>query len=93
MNTYLNPEAKENKKTEIALSRSTPEEKEFQITQLNAFKERHKNTSAEKLEKLKQAAVSGGNIFAELMETVKHASLGQISTALYEVGGKYRRGM
>ena len=93
VNTYLNPEAKENKKTEITLSRSTSEEKEFQIKQLNIFKEKHKDKSAEKLEKLKQTAVSGGNIFAELMETVKYASLGQISTALYEVGGKYRRGM
>ena len=45
------------------------------------------------LKKLKEVAVSGGNIFAELMETVKVASLGQITNALYEVGGQYRRNM
>jgi len=45
------------------------------------------------LKRLKEAAVSGGNIFAELMETVQVASLGQITRALYEVGGQYRRNM
>lgn len=93
VNTYLNPDAQENTKTKIALTRSTNEEKEFQIKQLNAFKEKHKKECAKKLEKLQQTAIEGGNIFAELMETVKYASLGQISQALYSVGGKYRRGM
>ena len=47
----------------------------------------------EALNRLKQVAVTGGNIFEELMETVKVASLGQITNALYEVGGQYRRNM
>lgn len=73
--------------------RSTTDEKEFQISALNAFKKRHGKESEEALKRLQQVAVSNGNIFAELMETVKHCSLGQISHALYEVGGQYRRSM
>jgi len=73
--------------------RSTTEEKEYQITALNAFKKRHSDTSAHALKKLQKAAVNNGNLFAELIETVKHCSLGQISNALYEVGGQYRRSM
>ena len=73
--------------------RSTTDEKEYQISALNAFKSRHSSTSALALKKLQQTAVSNGNLFAELMETVKHCSLGQISHALYEVGGQYRRSM
>lgn len=73
--------------------RSTEEEKQNQIKSLNDFKERNKDTSAAMLKRLQQAAVSNQNIFAELMETVKCCSLGQITNALYEVGGKYRRNM
>ncbi len=73
--------------------RSTTEEKEFQISTLNAFKHRHANKSEEALKRLQHVAVNNGNLFAELMETVKHCSLGQISRALYEVGGQYRRSM
>jgi len=73
--------------------RSTTEEKEFQISALNAFKQRHQANSAEALKKLQHVAVSNGNLFAELMETVKHCSLGEITHALYEVGGQYRRNM
>jgi methylmalonyl-CoA mutase len=73
--------------------RSTTEEKEFQISTLNAFKQRHAIQSEEALKRLQHVAVSNGNLFAELMETVKHCSLGQISRALYEVGGQYRRSM
>jgi methylmalonyl-CoA mutase len=73
--------------------RSTTDEKEYQITALNAFKARHAASSAEALKKLQHVAVNNGNLFAELMETVKHCSLGQITNALYEVGGQYRRSM
>ena len=73
--------------------RSTTDEKEYQITALNAFKKRHSDTAAHALKKLQKAAVNNENLFAELMETVKHCSLGQISHALYEVGGQYRRSM
>ena len=73
--------------------RSTTDEKEFQITALNAFKKRHEKESEEALKRLQQVATTNGNLFAELMETVKVCSLGQISHALYEVGGQYRRSM
>ncbi len=73
--------------------RSTTDEKEFQINALNEFKKRHKATSAEALKHLQHVATSNGNLFAELMETVKHCSLGEITHALYEVGGQYRRSM
>ena len=69
------------------------EEKETQITNLRAFQSKHNDATAAALRKLQEVAVSGGNIFAELMETVKVASLGQITNALYEVGGQYRRNM
>jgi methylmalonyl-CoA mutase len=73
--------------------RSTTEEKEFQINTLQAFYERHKDKSEEMLKRLQQVAINNGNLFEELMETVKFCSLGQITHALYEVGGQYRRNM
>ncbi len=94
VNTFLNPRADEegfNAPGELA--RATKEEKEQQILNLRAFQTLNKGKAPEALKKLQETAISGGNIFAELMETVKVASLGQISHALYEVGGKYRRNM
>ena len=73
--------------------RSTTEEKEQQIENLNAFHKRNENKSTEMLSRLKAVAINGGNLFSELMETVKYCSLGQITHALYEVGGQYRRSM
>jgi len=73
--------------------RSTTEEKEFQVNTLNSFKERHKDKSEDMLKYLQQVAINNGNLFEELMETVKYCSLGQITHALYEVGGQYRRSM
>jgi len=73
--------------------RSTTEEKDQQIANLNAFHARNKNKSEEMLKRLQQVAINNGNLFEELMETVKYCSLGQITHALYEVGGQYRRSM
>lgn len=73
--------------------RSTNQEKELQINNLQAFHERHKDQSAEMLKRLQDVALRNGNIFEELMETVRFCSLGQITNALYAVGGKYRRNM
>ncbi len=53
----------------------------------------HRDTSAVMLKRLQEVVISNENIFSELMETVKHCSLGQITHALYEVGGQYRRNM
>jgi len=73
--------------------RSTREEKEQQINNLHAFQQRNQSRSGEALRKLQQTAISNGNLFAELMDSVKYCSLGQITHALYDVGGQYRRNM
>jgi isobutyryl-CoA mutase len=94
VNTYLNPNPpSEEELNNMELARATREEKEQQIYNLREFQERNKDKVDEALKRLKQVATSGGNIFEELMETVKVASLGQITHALYEVGGQYRRNM
>jgi len=92
VNTFLN---KKGSPTVIPgeVIRSTQEEKEFQINTLTAFHKRHAHRSTAALRQLQQAAINNGNLFGELMETVKHCSLGQITHALYEVGGQYRRNM
>ncbi|MBS1758955.1 MAG: methylmalonyl-CoA mutase family protein [Bacteroidetes bacterium] len=92
VNTFLN---KQGSPTIIPseVIRSTPEEKEQQINNLQAFWKRNESKSDAMLEHLKKVAINNGNLFAELMETVKYCSLGQITHALYEVGGQYRRSM
>lgn len=73
--------------------RSTTEEKEFQIKGIHNLWTRNGDKGTEMLHRLQQVAIHNGNIFAELMETVKYCSLGQITKALFEVGGQYRRSM
>jgi len=92
VNTFLNKKGSPTiLPTEVI--RSTTEEKQQQIQTLQAFWKRNENKSGEMLQKLKAVAINNGNLFAELMETVKYCSLGQITHALYEVGGQYRRNM
>lgn len=94
VNTYLNPNPPSEEDVDgMELARATKEEKETQIRNLKAFQQGHVDKTEEALKRLKMSAVEGGNIFEELMETVKVASLGQITRALYEVGGQYRRNM
>ncbi|UJL48337.1 cobalamin-dependent protein [Virgibacillus sp. NKC19-16] len=94
VNTYLNPTPPSEDQTDtMELARASTEEKEHQIKELHKFQDVHKEHTEEALHRLKKVAASGGNIFEELMETVKTASLGQITNALYEVGGQYRRNM
>jgi len=76
-----------------ALIRSTTEDKDRQIANLRSFQDRNRDAGLRALEELQKTAVSGENIFARLMETAKVASLGQMSNALYAVGGQYRRNM
>ena len=73
--------------------RSTTKEKDNQIESVTLFQQRHKDKAVVMLQRLQQVAVANGNLFEELMETVKYCSLGQITNALYSVGGKYRRNM
>ncbi|MCM3627577.1 methylmalonyl-CoA mutase family protein [Paenibacillus glycanilyticus] len=92
VNTFLNPKPEEiHSDTELA--RSTEEEKQAQIRQLQAFQIKHQQECAGALEELKLAAVSEGNLFEALMEVVKSASIGQITNTLFEIGGQYRRNM
>ncbi|MBL0883347.1 MAG: methylmalonyl-CoA mutase, partial [Chitinophagaceae bacterium] len=92
VNTFLN---KKGSPTVLPgeVIRSTTEEKEQQIQNLHAFWKRNEGKSAAALIQLKQTAIQNGNLFEALMETVKYCSLGQITHALYEVGGQYRRNM
>ncbi|MBI4207438.1 MAG: methylmalonyl-CoA mutase family protein [Betaproteobacteria bacterium] len=92
VNTFVNPDPVSAGAT-IQLARSTEEEKQSQIRRLREFQERHRQESAPALARLQQAALANGNLFAELMNTVRVASLGQITQALFEVGGQYRRNM
>ncbi len=73
--------------------RSTEDEKQLQIQNLENFQNAHSNTSEQMLEKLQKAAINQQNLFEVMMEAGKHCSLGQITTALFEVGGRYRRNM
>ena len=94
VNTFLNPEADVLQETgQLELMRATEEEKAGQIERLRKFQKRHRSDAPPALSSLKETALSGGNIFAELMETVRCCSLGQITNALNEVGGQYRRNM
>jgi methylmalonyl-CoA mutase len=93
VNSFLNPIPPTGKDMNIPLARATSKEKEQQITNLKEFVARNQAEAPAALAKLQQVALDGGNIFAQLMETVKVASLGQITHALYEVGGQYRRNM
>ncbi|MFJ7683167.1 fused isobutyryl-CoA mutase/GTPase IcmF [Peribacillus butanolivorans] len=94
VNTYLNPNPpSEEAVNSMEIARATKEEKEGQIINLQAFQEKNKAFIEEALTNLKAAAMNGENIFAELMNCVRVASLGQITRALYDVGGQYRRNM
>ncbi|HEV8084197.1 MAG TPA: methylmalonyl-CoA mutase family protein [Chitinophagaceae bacterium] len=92
VNTFLNKAGSPTILPEEVI-RSTSEEKDLQIKNLNAFHVHHKKESSDMLKRLQKVAINNGNLFAELMETVKFCSLGQITHALYEVGGQYRRNM
>lgn len=94
VNTYLNPNPPSKETVnDMQLARASREEKEYQLQQLQLFQKNHEKEAELALKRLKETAQNHGNIFAELMETVKSASLGQITKALYEVGGQYRRNM
>ncbi len=75
------------------LIRSTEEDKQGQVAAVKAFQMRHAHAAPAALAQLQKVATAGGNVFAELLQTVRCCSLGQISRALYEVGGQYRRSM
>ena len=90
INTYIDPNKSE-KQEARELRRSTKEEKDSQLKYLNSFKKNNKDKAALELENLKKTALSNGNIFEALMSATRYCSLGELSHALYEVGGGYRR--
>ena len=92
VNTFKSPQANEVPQ-KIELARSTDEEKQNQLTRLNEFHTRHATQSADMLKQLQQAVIANENVFAVLMDAVRVCSLGQITNALFEVGGQYRRNM
>ncbi len=93
VNTYLPKKGHEDQVTTIELMRSSEQERLDQITAVRAFQAAHATERPPQLAYLQQVARSRGNVFEALMEAVKVASLGQISGALYDVGGEYRRNM
>lgn len=94
VNTFRNPDASiEATAAGVDLIRASEEEKESQLKRLADFKSRHKNDAPDALKRLQKIALTGENIFAELMNTVRACSLEDITEALYQVGGQYRRSM
>ncbi len=93
VNSYLNPVPGSEEVSKTELVRASYEEKTGQISALREFEKKHAKEAAVALQKLKEVARSGGNLFQELMHAARVCSLGQMSKALYEVGGQYRRGM
>ena len=92
VNTFKSPQANEVPQ-KIELARSTDEEKQNQLKRLNDFHENHATASADMLKQLQQAVIANENVFQVLMDAVRVCSLGQITNALFEVGGQYRRNM
>ncbi|MDO8732677.1 MAG: methylmalonyl-CoA mutase family protein [Actinomycetota bacterium] len=90
VNTFLNDNIGQEQSI-IELARGTDEEKQSQLRRLAEFHDRHRDDAQAALTRLKAAATEGGNVFDGLMDAVRYCSLGQISEAFFEVGGKYRR--
>jgi methylmalonyl-CoA mutase len=92
VNTFRNPHGDPIPQT-LELARSTEEEKRSQLARLHEFQASNAREAPAMLERLKQAVIRNENVFAVLMDAVRVASLGQITNALFEVGGQYRRSM
>ena len=92
VNTFRNPHG-DPVPEHIELARSTEQEKSSQLERLAAFHARHADQSPAMLQRLQQAVMDNGNVFEVLMDAVRVCSLGQITSALFEVGGQYRRSM
>jgi len=92
VNTFTNPHADvEAEMDQLEVRRGSEDEKQNQLKRLADFKERNKEKSVEALSRLKQVALSDGNLFEELVDAVRYCSMAQITAALFEVGGQYRR--
>jgi methylmalonyl-CoA mutase len=92
VNTFRNPKG-DVVQDKLELARSTEEEKQSQLQRLSQFQATHAKESPAMLARLQQAVIDNANVFDVLMDAVRVCSLGQISNALFEVGGQYRRNM
>ncbi len=92
VNTFRNPKG-DTIPQQLELARSTDEEKQSQLKRLADFHKRHQAQAPKALAELQQAVIRDENVFAKLMEAARVCSLGQITDALFEVGGQYRRSM
>jgi methylmalonyl-CoA mutase len=92
VNTFRNPHG-DRVPDHIELARSTEDEKQSQLKRLQDFQKRHAKEAPKMLKRLQQAVIRNENVFAVLMDAVRVCSLGQITNALFEVGGQYRRSM
>ena len=92
VNTFRNPHG-DAVLDKLELARSTDEEKQNQLKRLGEFHALHSAQAPQMLQKLQQTVIDNGNVFEVLMDAVRVCSLGQITNALFEVGGQYRRNM
>jgi len=92
VNTFLNPKQSD-QGFEIELARSTEQEKQSQLKRLHDFQSANAEAAEAALRRVQQAAINDDNVFAQLVDAVQYCSLGQLTEALFEVGGKYRRNM
>ena len=92
VNTFRNPKGDPVPEA-IELARSTEAEKQSQLQRLAEFQARHAAAAPAQLQRLQQAVIEDRNVFEVLMDAVRVCSLGQITNALFEVGGQYRRSM
>jgi methylmalonyl-CoA mutase len=92
VNTFRHPHG-ETAPQQVELQRSTEDEKQSQLTRLAAFHQRHAAEAPAVLRRLQETVIANGNVFEVLMDAVRVCSLGQITDALFEVGGQYRRNM
>ena len=92
VNTFLSPEGSPTIIPEKVI-RATGREKDYQVSMIKNLYKRYPQQSKIALEELRKTAIENGNVFESIMEAVKYCSLGQITGALYEVGGQYRRNM
>ncbi len=92
VNTFLK-ENDSNPYDSMQVIRTSEDEKQQRIKEVSNFKDKNKDMLDSALDKLRETALKNGNIFEELLNTVQYATMGQITQVLYEIGGKYRRGM
>ena len=93
INTFVDTSKGTEEQQNAELRRATPAEKQSQIDSVQSFQQQHADEAEAALVRLQEVALAGENLFAELMRTVRVATLGQITRALYDVGGEYRRNL